>query len=92
MILMKILSENSTREKKTATREKKSKFSPWNEIFCPWKNIKRVPVKKKSGREKNWNKCAWKGISTREKTRKNVKNGFHGHFLFSRGKKNTAHR
>ena len=60
--------------------------------LLPVKKPKKVPVKKNNGREKveNWaKKWAWKQQSAREKIKKKAKNGFHGHFLFSRGKKKT---
>ena len=59
---------------------------------------RKVPVKK----QKSDQKCPWKpkivrekceksvrerGVAFREKSRKKAKNGFHGHFWFSRGKK-----
>ena len=71
-ILIKILSKTSARKKNTNLCKKK-KNSPWNEIFYPWKNTKIVPVKKKSVREKNRKKCAWKTLLAREKIPKNQK-------------------
>ena len=67
--------KKTPRETKYSTREKIQKL-------CPWK--------KKSVREKNRKKCAWKTLSAREKIQKTKKIGFHGHFFFSREKKNTA--
>ena len=56
------------------------------------KNEKTAREKKNRGREKfeKWaKKWAWKTKSAREKNQENSKNGFHGHFFFSREKKNT---
>ena len=49
--------------------------------------------RKKRGREKTrkWaKKWAWNWFFAREKIEKMAQNGFHGHFLFSREKKNTV--
>ena len=59
------------------SREKESiplNLRPWNQIFDPWKKWRKVPVKKKSGREKS------------QKIAKIAKNMFDGHFSFSWGK------
>ena len=68
-------------------------FVPVKTDFVPVKKTKKVPVKKKSGREKSekWaKKWAWKKKSAREKNQKKAQKSFHGHFLFSRGKKTLA--
>ena len=53
---------------------------------CEKKN-KRVPVKKISGREKTEKSVRENVFLLVKKKDKNAKKGFHGHFLFSRGKK-----
>ena len=59
------------RENKNHTREKITKSVREN-LKCPWKNLE---------------KCPWNAKSDREKNSKRAKNGFHGHFWFSREKK-----
>ena len=57
------------------------------------KNEKTAREKKNRGREKfeKWaKKWAWKTKSAREKNQENSKNGFHGHFFFSREKKTLS--
>ena len=87
-ILIKILSKTCASEKNTNQWKQKNENSARETKYSnPWKNRKIVPVKKKSVREKNRKKCAWKTLFAREKIQKTEKNGFHGHFFFSRGKK-----
>ena len=74
--------------------ENKSYFfnlCPWNRFFLPVKKRekKRKCAREKKGREKGQNlakKWAWKPFFPREKIQKKAKNGFHGHFSFSREK------
>ena len=57
------------------------------------KNYQKVPVKNESGREKGKNlakKWSLKTVFAREKIEKKPKKAFHGHFSFSREKKNTS--
>ena len=75
---------NFAREKKK-NPWKKIKFLPVKMNLLPVKKPKKVPVKKKNGREKveKWaKKWAWKQQSAREKIKKKAKNGFHGPFFF----------
>ena len=55
----------------------------------PVKNFKKVAVKIESGREKSEKSGRENDFLPVKKIEKNVKNGFHGHFWFSRGKKKT---
>ena len=64
----------------------KKKFLPVKPFFLPVKK-KRVPVKKISGREKTEKSVRENVFLLVKKKDKNAKKGFHGHFLFSRGKK-----
>ena len=84
---------NFAREKKKL-HVKNIKFCARENWFSPReKNEKTVREKNKSGREKSekWaKKWAWKRKTAREKNQKKAKNSFHGHFLFSREKKNTG--
>ena len=68
--------------KKTPTREKKKKILPVKRNILPVKKYKNSAREKKSVREKNRKKCAWKTLFAREKNPKNQKNGFHGYFFF----------
>ena len=91
-------------KKNTKSAREKEKTHPWkkNEKKSVREN-RKVPVKK----QKSDQKCPWKpksvrekseksvrerGVAFREKSRKKAKNGFHGHFWFSRGKKKRCHR
>ena len=88
-------------KKNTKSAREKEKTHPWkkNEKKSVREN-RKVPVKK----QKSDQKCPWKpkivrekseksvrerGVAFREKNRKKAKNGFHGHFWFSRGKTKT---
>ena len=73
-------------EKKYKTGQK-MKFLPVKLDFYPWKKTKRVPVKKKRGREKNGKKCAWKHRPAREKTQKRQKKWVSRALLSFTGKK-----
>ena len=67
----------------------KNEISPRETRFLPVKKTKRVPVKKKEGVKKT-EKSVRENIVLPVKKPKNAKkNGFHGHFWVSRGKKNT---
>ena len=87
-------------KKNTKTMPVKLQKCPWKStnIVFNWfspreKNEKTALEKIKSGREKSekWaKKWAWTRKTAREKNQKKAKNSFHGHFLFSREKKNTA--
>ena len=77
--------KKSVREKKRYPRKKK-------DIKIPLKLKESAREKKKSGREKVekfTKKWAWKKNVAREKIQKLVKIGFHGYFLFLRGRKKT---
>ena len=86
-------------KKNTKIMPVKLQKCPWKStnIIFNWfspreKNEKTAREKIKSGREKSekWaKKWAWKRKIAREKNQKKAKNSFHGHFLFSRGKKKT---
>ena len=65
----------------------KKKNLPVKRNILPVKKYKNSAREKKSVREKNRKKCAWKTLSAREKIQKTKKIGFHGHFFFSREKK-----
>ena len=73
---------------KNANPGGKRNFFLWNHFFYLWKKKnKRVPVKKISGREKTEKSVRENVFLLVKKKDKNAKKGFHGHFLFSRGKK-----
>ena len=55
--------------------------------IIPVKKSQKVSVKNPNCAWKSVKKCAWKQFFVREKNSKKAKNGFHGHFWFSRGKK-----
>ena len=60
----------------------KKKIHPWkNPKVCPWKLLTARENVSKSVRESH--------SSFREKSQKKAENGFHGHFWFSREKKNA---
>ena len=75
------------------TREKKMKKKSVRENRkVPVKKQKidqKCPWKPKSVREKSEKSVRERGVAFREKSRKKAKNGFHGHFWFSRGKTET---
>ena len=80
-------------KRKKRTREKKwKKKSVRENRKVPVKKQKsdqKCPWKPKSVREKSEKSVRERGVAFREKSRKKAKNGFHGHFWFSRGKKKT---
>ena len=70
----------------------KMDFLPVKKTKKKEKQMKKMPVKNKNGREKTGKQAktwAWNCFFAREKNEKRAKNGFHGHFWFSRGKKTT---
>ena len=63
---------------------------PWNLKSNPWKNPKKSPWKVWTRRENLEKSAREKGFAPVKKPGKMVKNTFHGHFWFSRGKKKNA--
>ena len=84
--MVKILSFVDTNEKNTYPWKKK-KILPVKRNILPVKEYKNSASEKKSVREKNRKKCAWKTLFAPEKIQKTQKNGFHGHFFFHGEKK-----